>query len=59
MPPKTNFKIIDNNLGYGGAKAKYRANMDAIHLLHDLELDGRTATTEEQEILFRYYPSLP
>jgi hypothetical protein len=28
--------------------------MDAIHLLHDLELDGQLATPEQQEILSRY-----
>ena len=54
MSERHNFKITDDNLGHGGAKAKFRANMDAIHLLHDLEFDGRLATPQQQEILSRY-----
>ena len=49
-----NFHITDENLGVGGPKAKFRANLDAIYLLKALELSGRTATTEEQETLSRY-----
>ena len=49
-----NFRITDDNLGVGGKKAKFRMNMDAIHLLKELEYDGRQATPEEQEILSRY-----
>jgi N12 class adenine-specific DNA methylase len=54
MSQRHNFRITDDNLGVGGAKAKFRANMDAIHLLHDLELDRRLATRSEQETLSRY-----
>jgi hypothetical protein len=54
MAQRHNFRITADNLGAGGAKAKFRANMDAINLLHDLEFDGRLATTEEQEVLSRY-----
>ena len=49
-----NFRIQDNDLGAGGPKAKYKANMEAIHLLQTLELEERLATPEEQEILSRY-----
>ena len=41
-------------LGVGGAKRKFRMNMDAINLLKELELDGRQATPEQQEVLSRY-----
>ena len=53
-PPTQNFRITDDLLGVGGAKAKFRANMDAINLLKELEFDGRQATPEEQNILSKY-----
>ena len=53
-PPAQNFCITDDLLGTGGAKAKFRANMDAINLLKELEFDGRQATPEEQNILSKY-----
>ena len=53
-PPAENFRITDDNLGTGGAKAKFRANMDAINLLKELEFDGRQATPEEQDVLSKY-----
>ena len=49
-----NFRITDDHLGEGGAKARFRANMDAIHLLKHLESEGRTVTTDEQAVLSRY-----
>lgn len=49
-----NFRIQDNDLGAGGPKAKYKVNMEAIHLLQILEKEERLATPEEQEILSRY-----
>ena len=49
-----NFRITDDQLGVGGPKAKFRANMDAIHTLQAIELEGRTATKAEQETLSRY-----
>lgn len=49
-----NFRIQDNDLGAGGPKAKYKANMEAIHLLQTLGKEERLATPEEQEILSRY-----
>ena len=49
-----NFHITDDALGVGGAKAKFRANMAAIHLLQELEFEGLQASSEQQEILSRY-----
>ena len=49
-----NFRITDDDLGAGGPKAKFRANMDAIYMLKKLENDGRLATPEEQEVLSRF-----
>ena len=49
-----NFRITDDHLGEGGLKAKFRANMNAVNLLKELEFDNRKATPEEQEILSRY-----
>jgi len=56
-----NFRITDDDLGHGGAKAKYKANAEALRLLKDLEFDQRLATPAEQEILSRYvgWGSLP
>ena len=53
-PPPENFRITDDALGTGGAKAKFRMNMDAINLLKELEFDGRQATPDEQEVLSKY-----
>ena len=49
-----NFHITDDDLGSGGPKAKFKANMEAIRLLKELEQDQRLATPEEQEVLSRY-----
>ena len=49
-----NFRITDDALGVGGAKAKFRANMAAIQLLQELEFEGLQASPEQQEILSRY-----
>ena len=49
-----NFTITDNNLGDGGAKTKFRANVDAIRTLKTLESEKRPATAEEKETLSRY-----
>ena len=54
LPPAKNFRITDDLLGTGGAKAKFRANMAAINLLKELEFDGRQATPEEQDVLSKY-----
>ena len=54
LPPAENFRITDDNLGIGGAKAKFRANMAAINLLKEMEFEGAQASPEQQEILSRY-----
>ena len=49
-----NFHITDDDLGSGGSKAKFKANMEAIRMLKKLEQEQRLATPEEQEVLSRY-----
>ena len=49
-----NFIISDDTLGEGGAKSKFRANVDAIRTLKTLEAEKRPATAEEKETLSRY-----
>lgn len=49
-----NYRITDDALGVGGAKEKFRNNMSAIRLLHDLQIENRLATPEEQETLAKY-----
>ena len=53
-PELHNFHITDDHLGEGGAKAKFRMNMDAIKLLKELEFEGAQATPEQQAVLSRY-----
>ncbi len=52
--PRRDFRITDDNLGHGGQKAKYAANVAAIRLLKQLEVENRFATAGEQDILSRY-----
>ena len=49
-----NYRITDDALGGGGAKEKFRNNMAAVNLLHELQLENRLATPEEQETLAKY-----
>ena len=51
---KHDFRITDDKLGHGGAKAKYGFNTAAIRILQAIEAENRMATVEEQEILSRY-----
>lgn len=51
---RINFHITDDDLGVGGQKAKYKANIAAIRLLKQLESENRLAAPEEQEVLSRY-----
>lgn len=48
-------------MGYGGPREKFRANLNAIHVLQICEQENRFATPEEQEVLSRYvgWGSLP
>lgn len=58
------FIITDDLLGNGGAKTKFKANIDAIRTLKKIEMDNlkraadmfkpRQATAEEKEILSKY-----
>ena len=49
-----NFRITDEHLGEGGAKAKCRANIEAIQLLKYLERNGFQASPEQQVKLSGY-----
>ncbi len=51
---RRNFRITNDELGYGGQKEKFRMNMEAISVLKQCESENRLATPEEQEILSRY-----
>ena len=51
---RRNYRITDDALGVGGAKEKFRNNMSAIRLLHELQIENRLATPEEQETLAKY-----
>ena len=51
---RRNYHITDDALGIGGAKEKFRNNMAAVNLLHELQLENRLATPEEQETLAKY-----
>ena len=52
--PPVNFHITDDQLGYGTAKEKFRANVMAIQVLKKCERESRYASPEEQEILSNY-----
>jgi adenine-specific DNA methylase len=54
QPAAENFRITDDTLGAGGAKAKFHANIEAIRTLQTIEAEGRSASPEEQEVLSRY-----
>ena len=54
IPEPQNFRITDDALGAGGKKTKYEYNAAAIYTLKQIEAEGRSATSEEQEILSRY-----
>ncbi len=49
-----NYIITDDNLGYGGAKTKYKYNIEAIKTLQLTEKENRNATPQEQEVLAKY-----
>lgn len=51
---KINFHITDDNLGVGGAKEKFKRNVEAIRLLKTIESEGRLATADEQETLSQF-----
>jgi len=49
-----NYQITNDELGYGGAKLKYRRKIEAIQTLQKIEQEVRLATPEEQDILIEY-----
>ncbi len=49
-----NFQIMDDDLGKGTAKEKFRNNIRAITTLKQIEDEHRSATPEEQHILSQY-----
>lgn len=49
-----NYHITDMHLGEGRPKEKFRANMNAIHTLQQIESEDRGATPEEQTVLSGY-----
>ena len=51
---RRNYRITDDTLGVGSAKEKFRNNMAAIRLLHELQIENRLATPDEQEVLSKY-----
>ena len=53
--PKGNNFVIGDSLNLpNGEKARFRANVDAIRLIKQLEAEDRFATASEQEILSKY-----
>jgi hypothetical protein len=48
------FTITDDGLGRGGAKERYRWNVEAIRTLQAIESEGRPAAPDEQQALSRY-----
>ena len=53
-PAAENFRILDDHLGEGGLKEKFRRNIKAISTLKQIEGENRQATPEEQHILSQY-----
>jgi GNAT superfamily N-acetyltransferase len=54
-PDKINYRYSEaDNLFSGGAKTKFRNNIEAIRLVKHLEAEGRLATADEQKMLANY-----
>ena len=49
-----NFRIMDDSIGTGGLKTKFRNNIEAIKTLKTIEAENRYAMPKEQEILSKY-----
>lgn len=49
-----NYKIRNQELGFGTPKEKYCWNIEAIKTLYRIEEENRDATPEEQEVLSKY-----
>jgi len=54
-PSKVNYQFSpDDEIGIGGLKTKFRANVEAIKTLKVIEEEKRLATDQEQSVLARY-----
>ena len=51
---RSQYRITNDELGYGTAKEKFRANIAAIQLLKKCETENRFAAPDEQELLSAY-----
>ena len=51
---RINYKIVDDNIGVGQPRERFRNNINAIKTLQQLKNENRYATPEEQEILSKY-----
>lgn len=50
-----NYRLTDENFEYAtGAKTRFRQNVEAIKLMHEIRATGRTATDEEKHVLSKY-----
>ena len=54
QPERRNFHITNEEITTADLKVKFKANMEAIRLLKNLEKENRFATPQEQEVLSRY-----
>ena len=54
QPGGSNFIIGDSLNLPGGEKGKYKANVKALRLAHQIQTENRFATAEEQEALSKY-----
>ena len=51
---RSQFRILNDNLGEGTTREKFNRNVEAIKVLKKCEEENRFATPEEQEILSQY-----
>ncbi len=51
---RSQFRIVNDNLGEGTPREKFNRNIEAIKVLKKCEEENRFATPEEQEILSQY-----
>lgn len=49
-----NFTLTEENMNIGTPKEQFKANIEAIKLLKELEADNKQATPEQQTILAKY-----
>lgn len=51
---KHQYHITNDQIGTGGPKAKFQANLTAIKVLKQCEVESRLATPEEQDLMAKY-----